>query len=236
MMSRSRVLVVEDDRTLAEVLRYNLDREGYEVIIAGDGEEALELARAQRPDLVILDIMLPKLDGLQVCRILRNETNVPIMMLTAKTEEVEKILGLEIGADDYITKPFSMRELLARAKSMLRRVEAVRREATPSALQPGSIVSAGELEIDLARHQATLRGTALNLTPREFALLAFLTSNVGRAFTRDQLLDLVWGHEYVGDTRTVDVHVRWLRQKLEADPAQPRHILTVRGVGYKFEA
>jgi two-component system OmpR family response regulator len=174
--------------------------------------------------------MLPKLSGFEVCRILRKEMTIPILMLTAKDEEVDKIVGLEIGADDYMTKPFSMRELLARLGAMLRRVE--------MAAQPAGgekVLRIDDLEIDIARHQAFLRSTALELSPKEFDLLAFLAKNKGFVFSREQLLDKVWGYDYAGDTRTVDVHIRWLRQKIESDPAKPEHLVTIRGTGYKLE-
>ncbi|MGD9115559.1 MAG: response regulator transcription factor [Dehalococcoidia bacterium] len=224
-----KILVVEDDRNLLDTLNYNLGKEGYATVTAIDGAQALEVARKEKPDFVLLDIMLPKLSGFEVCRILRQETNVPILMLTAKTEEVDKIVGLEIGADDYMTKPFSMRELLARVRAMLRRADMGARPAEAGTLR------VGELEIDVGRHQAALKGQPLELSPKEFDLLAFLARNKGFVFSREQLLDKVWGYDYAGDTRTVDVHIRWLRQKIEKEPAQPRHLLTVRGTGYKLE-
>ena len=234
-MTGSKVLVVEDDRTLLDVLKYNLAREGYGVVTATDGARAVELARSEHPALIVLDIMLPSLDGFEVCRILRREMTVPILMLTAKAEEIDKVVGLEIGADDYMTKPFSMRELLARIRAMLRRTEMMKQEMLSSKEVAPSVVRAGELEPDLARHRVSSGGSILDLSPKEFDLLALLMSNPGRAFSRDYLLDRVWGYDYAGETRTVDVHVRWLRKKIEADPAHPHHLLTVRGVGYKFE-
>lgn len=227
----SKILIVEDDRNLLDTLKYNLRKEGYEAVTASDGAEALDVARRQKPDLIILDIMLPKLSGFEVCRILRKEMTVPILMLTAKSEEVDKVVGLEIGADDYMTKPFSMRELLARLGAMLRRTDM-------AALQLASerkTVNIDDLEIDFGRHQASCRGSRLDLTPKEYDLLAFLATNKGLVFSRDQLLDKVWGYDYVGDTRTVDVHIRWLRQKIESDPAKPNRLVTVRGAGYKLE-
>jgi two-component system OmpR family response regulator len=227
----SRVLVVEDDPNLLETLRYNLANEGYSVITSADGAEALEIARAEKPDLLVLDVMLPGLSGFEVCRILRKETTVPILMLTARTEEVDRVVGLEIGADDYMTKPFSMRELMARVRAMLRR-------AAMTQTQPADTegpLKIGDIEIDAARHQAYSRGSPLELTPKEFDLLAFLARNRGFVFNREQLLEKVWGYDYAGDTRTVDVHIRWLRRKIEADPSHPHHILTVRGAGYKLE-
>jgi len=235
-MVGSKVLIVEDDRTLLEVLQYNLAREGYDVLTAADGAAGLETARSGKPDLVILDVMLPKMDGYEVCRILRQETTVPIMMLTAKTEETDRVVGLEVGADDYVTKPFSMRELMARVRAMLRRTEMMKKEAESSAGAPAARFKVGEFEIDAARHKVSRGSMAVDLSRMEFALLEFLARNHGQVFSRDQLLERVWGYDFSGDTRTVDVHVSWLRHKIETDPAHPEHLLTVRGVGYKFEA
>lgn len=233
-MGNSKILVVEDDRNLLDVLKYNLAKEGNDVLTAADGIEALDVARSKKPNLIVLDIMLPKLDGFEVCRILRREMTVPILMLTAKAEETDKVVGLELGADDYMTKPFSMREFLARIRAMLRRAEMM--TATSSAQEAiPSLIKVGELEIDFARHKVSRSGTIIDLSPKEFDLLAFLIKNKEQVFSRDQLLEKVWGYDYAGDTRTVDVHIRWLRQKIEADPASPGHILTVRGIGYKFE-
>jgi len=226
----SKILIVEDDQALLDVLKYNLTKEGYNVVVATDGIQALEVARGNKPDLILLDIMLPKMSGFDVCRILRKETTTPILMLTAKDEEVDKIVGLEIGADDYMTKPFSMRELLARIRAMLRRTEMVKPKPVEEA-----ILRISDLEVDLARHQATLSGTKLDLTPKEFDLLVFLARNRGLVFSREQLLERVWGYDYAGDTRTVDVHIRWLREKIEVNPAKPKRLVTIRGVGYKLE-
>ncbi len=234
-MEGKRILVVEDDETLLDVLRYNLAKEGYDVVSAVDGVQALELARSERPDLIILDIMLPKLDGFEVCRILRKDMTTPILMLTAKVEEVDKVLGLGIGADDYMTKPFSVRELLARVRAMLRRTELLKEKPSFEEEDVPPMIKVGDLAVDLARHQVSLGDSILDLSPKEFELLVFLARNRGRAFTRDYLLEKVWGYDYVGDTRTVDVHIRWLRRKLEADPAHPQRLLTVRGFGYKLE-
>jgi len=220
------VLVVDDEQTLVATLKYNLEREGYRVLTAGDGEKAISLARSERPDLMILDLMLPAVDGLEVCRILRREMSLPILMLTARAGEVDKVVGLEIGADDYVTKPFSTRELLARVRALLRRTAAPADEE--------SLVSGG-LRIDLKRREATLDGNTLELKPKEMELLIHFMRNRGRAFTREQLLRDVWGYDFYGDSRTVDVHVSWLRQKIEAQPGKPVRILTVRGVGYRFE-
>ena len=234
-MAASKILIVEDDQTLLDALRYNLSKEGYNVVTAVDGVQALELARSERPDLVILDIMLPKLDGFEVCRILRKNMTTPILMLTAKVEEVDKVLGLGIGADDYMTKPFSLRELLARVRAMLRRTEMLKEKPSFEEEAVPPLIKVGDLVIDIARHQVSLGDSILDLSPKEFELLVFLARNRGRAFTRDYLLEKVWGYDYVGDTRTVDVHIRWLRRKLEADPAHPQRLLTVRGFGYKLE-
>jgi DNA-binding response OmpR family regulator len=219
-------MVVDDEPTLVAALKYNLEREGYRVITAADGGAALTLARAQRPDLLLLDLMLPVMDGLEVCRALRREMALPILMLTAKDQEIDKVVGLELGADDYVTKPFGMRELLARVRALLRRTE-----STPEA----EVLTSGNLEIDLKRREARRDGAALEMKPKELELLLFLMRNRGRAFTREQILRDVWGYDFLGDSRTVDVHIRWLRQKIEAEPAKPVRLVTVRGVGYRFE-
>jgi DNA-binding response OmpR family regulator len=226
-----RVLVVEDDANLLEALKYSLGREGYDVLTAADGETALNAARREKPDLLVLDLMLPKLSGLEVCRILRREMTVPILILTARAEEIDKIVGLEVGADDYVTKPFSLRELLARVRAMLRRAKMAE---TPSPA-PETPFRVSNIEIDIPRHRVLRGNVVMELTPKEFDLLAFLAINKGLVFSRDQLLDRVWGYNYAGDTRTVDVHVRWLRQKMEDDPASPKLLITVRGTGYKLE-
>jgi two-component system OmpR family response regulator len=227
----TKILIVEDDQNLLATLKYNLLKESYSVVTAADGAQAVEIARREKPGLIVLDVMLPQLSGFEVCRILRKEMTVPILMLTAKDEEVDKIVGLEIGADDYMTKPFSMRELLARIRAMLRRAEMAK-------LQPGgdeAVLKINDLEIDGGRHKAFLKGLALELSPKEFDLLAFLAKNKGFVFSREQLLEKVWGYDYAGETRTVDVHIRWLRQKIEGDPAKPKRLVTVRGTGYKLE-
>ncbi|MDP2731292.1 MAG: response regulator transcription factor [Dehalococcoidales bacterium] len=231
MTENDTILVVEDDRNLLDTLRYNLHKEGYEVVTAADGAEALDIARREKPDLIILDIMLPIMSGFEVCRILRKEMIVPILMLTAKADETDKIVGLEIGADDYMTKPFSLRELMARVRAMLRRSKMVEE-------QPGtreSLLMVGDIVVDVARHKASKGITTLELTPKEFDLLAFLVRNRGFVLSRDQLLEKVWGYDFAGDTRTVDVHVRWLREKIEDNPNKPKLLVTVRGVGYKLE-
>lgn len=231
-----KVLVVEDEPTLVETLEYNLARQGYEVCTATDGLAALEVARRERPDLIVLDIMLPKLDGFEVCRILRREMSVPILMLTARVDEVDKVVGLEMGADDYLTKPFSMRELLARVKALLRRVRLDREElAANSEGASAERLAFGDLVIDLARHEVLRQGEPLRLKPKEIDLLIFLARNRGFVLSRDLILERVWGWDFGGGSRTVDVHVRWLREKIEPDPANPTRIVTVRGVGYRFE-
>jgi DNA-binding response OmpR family regulator len=229
-----KVLVVEDDPTLLETLEYNLTRQGYDVCTATDGLAALEVARQERPDLVVLDIMLPKLDGFEVCRILRREMNVPILMLTARVDEIDKVVGLEMGADDYLTKPFSMRELLARVKALLRRVHLDREELAAEEARVERL-DFGNLTIDLARREVLREEKPLYLKPQEYELLVFLARNQNIVLSRDLILERVWGWEFDGGSRTVDVHVRWLREKIEPDPAHPTRIVTVRGIGYRFE-
>ncbi len=228
-----RVLVVEDDAAIREALTYNLTREGYDVDAVSDGAAAVAAVRKAAPQLVVLDLMLPEMDGFDVTRTLRKESNVPILMLTARDDEIDRVLGLELGADDYLTKPFSMRELLARVKAMLRRVQMEHSEAQASSAAQ-QLVS-GNLAIDETRHEVTLDGKVLDLKPKEYELLLFLIQNRGRAYTREQLLEKVWGWEFSGGSRTVDVHVRWLRARIEADAENPQRIITVRGVGYRFE-
>ena len=231
-----KVLVVEDERTLLETLEYNLARQGYEVLTAANGRTALEVARQERPDLIVLDVMLPGLDGFEVCRLLRQEMTVPILMLTARTDEVDKVVGLEVGADDYVTKPFGMRELLARVKALLRRVRLVREEVTARAEgPPAGRLTFDDLTLDLGRGEVRRGGEPLHLKPKEYDLLVFLARNRGMVLSRDLILERVWGWDYAGGTRTVDVHVRWLRGKIEADPAAPTRLVTVRGIGYRFE-
>jgi DNA-binding response OmpR family regulator len=232
---KEKVLVVEEDPAIRDALSYNLGKEGYEVKVVGDGVAALEEARNSMPDLVVLDLMLPELDGYDVTRSLRKESNVPILMLTARDDEIDRVLGLELGADDYLTKPFSMRELLARIKAMLRRVRVAREEAEPILAQGSKRQIRGNLEIDLTRHEAYLDGKVLDLKPKEYDLLLFLMENPGQVFSREQLLQQVWGWEFSGGSRTVDVHVRWLRSKIEKNAEEPTRIITVRGVGYRFE-
>lgn len=232
--TRSKVLLVEDDRNLQEAIRYNLVAEGYEVFVAGDGEKALSLARTHRPDLLVLDLMLPQMSGMEVCRALRRDgITSSVIMLTAKDSEADRVAGLEVGADDYVVKPFSMRELLARVSAQLRRTAILRRSTDASETD---IIEAAGISIDRAARRVTLLGKEVDLRPREFDLLAFLAARPGRVYSRDQLLQEVWGFDYSGDTRTVDVHVRWLRLKIEDDPSSPVRLQTVRGVGYRFSA
>ena len=240
-----RVLLVEDDVALRETVEYNLRNQGYEVVVADNGYAALEAARRQPPDVMLLDVMLPGIDGLEVCRLLRKETSLPILMLTARSEEVDRVVGLEMGADDYLTKPFSMRELMARVKALLRRVELIREDLAAEQQEAAGAEAAEErktetlafddLEIDLGRREVRLGGAPVRLKPKEFDLLLFLARNRGIALSRDLLLERVWGWTFDGNSRTVDVHVRWLREKLERDPADPARIVTVRGIGYRFE-
>lgn len=239
--TRQKVLVVEDEPSLVDTLQYSLTRQGYEVAVSSDGAKALEVARRERPDLVILDVMLPTLDGFEVCRILRQEMSAPILMLTARTDEVDKVVGLEVGADDYLTKPFSMRELMARVKALLRRVRLVREEMASEDKGGDGETQAVErlifpdLTIDLGRREMYYKQQLFHLKPKEFELLVFLARNRGIVLSRDLILERVWGWDYDGGSRTVDVHVRWLREKIEDDPSNPTRIVTVRGIGYRFE-
>ena len=223
------ILVVDDEPTLRETLVDALQGEGFRVVAAADGREALTAFRAEQPDLVLLDLMLPELSGIEVCRIIRAESGVPIVMLTAKDSELDKVVGLELGADDYVTKPFSLRELSARIRAIFRRAEQAVAVETPPA-----VVDLGRVQADLAGHRLLRDGQAVPLKPKAFELLAFLLRHPGQVFTRDQLLEHVWGYDYGGETRTVDVHVHWLRSQVEEDPASPQFIHTVRGVGYVF--
>jgi two-component system response regulator RegX3 len=225
----ARILVVEDEESLADSVRYNLEREGFAVSVAGDGRRALERFRAEPPSLVILDLMLPEVSGLDVCRTIRSESDVPIIMVTAKDSEADKVTGLELGADDYVTKPFSMRELVSRVRANLRRI----RTPVPSA-PSDEVLAGGPARMDVARHEVTVRSAPVSLPPKEFELLEAFLRRKGRLLTRDFLIEEVWGVDYYGDTRTLDVHVKRLRRKLEEDPHNPVHLLTVRGLGYKF--
>ena len=222
------VLVVEDEVSLNETLRFNLEREGYEVHTAIDGESGLDLARSVDPDLIILDVMLPALSGTEVLRQLRADSDVPVLLLTARTAEIDRVQGLDLGADDYITKPFGLAELLARVRAHLRR-------RAGEGAAGGSVIAFGELTMDLDRHELRRSETPVPLRPKEYELLAYLVRRPGRTFTRDELLNDVWDIDFAGGTRTVDVHVRWLRQKIEPDPTTPVHLITVRGTGYRFE-
>ncbi len=222
-----KVLVVDDEQPLLDALQYALQREGFEVVTATDSEDALRLFHEQNPELVVLDVMLPTRSGFEVCQILRKRSNVPIVMLTAKGAETDRVVGLEIGADDYVTKPFSMRELMARIKSVMRRTK------TPASAV-GNVLKADELSLDVDRHEVRLGDTLLSLSPKEFDLLRFLMEHPGQVFSRQTLLDRVWGEERYIEERTVDVHIHWLREKIESDPRKPKYLLTVRGVGYKF--
>jgi two-component system response regulator RegX3 len=225
----TRVLVVEDEESFSDALSFMLRREGYEVLVVGDGTEALTVFDKHGADLVLLDLMLPGLAGTEVCRQIRTHSAVPIIMLTAKDGEVDKVVGLELGADDYVTKPFSSRELLARVRAVLRRHGEVEEIIPP-------VVESGPVRMDIERHVVTVRGTHMAMPLKEFDLLEILVRNSGRVLTRGQLIDRVWGSDYVGDTKTLDVHIKRLRAKVEGDPSNPVHLLTVRGLGYKYEA
>jgi phosphate regulon transcriptional regulator PhoB len=223
-----KVLVVDDEQPIVEAVAYNLRKEGYEALTASDADQCLEVARRESPDLIVLDVMLPSASGFDVCKRLRAQGNVPIIMLTARAEETDRVVGLELGADDYVTKPFSMRELMARIKSVLRRSV----DASPD--HDLGVVEVGPLRIDPARHEVTLDGAVIRLSRKEFDLLHFLAARPGKVFSRQSLLHNVWGADAYVEDRTVDVHVRWLREKIETDPSSPAWLLTVRGIGYKF--
>jgi DNA-binding response OmpR family regulator len=234
-----KILVVDDEISLQETLAYNLKREGYLVDVAGDGPAALDLARQSKPDLIILDIMLPGLDGFEVCRILRKEMSTPVLMLTARDDEIDRVVGLEVGADDYLAKPFSMRELIARVKALLRRVRIIRQEVGTTTTADGTprpkTLTFDNLVIDMTRREVKKDNKVVALKPKEYELLTFLAQHIGQMLTREFILERVWGWDFVGDSRTVDVHVRWLREKIEVDPSDPKRIVTVRGAGYRFE-
>lgn len=227
-----RVLVVDDEPSIVELAAFNLRRAGFDVVTAADGPAALEAVRSLSPQVVVLDVMLPGLDGFEVCRQLRAWSAVPVLMLTARKEEVDRVVGLEIGADDYLTKPFSPRELVARVKALVRRVRLDREAAAGT--DAADAIQVGELSVDFAKHEARLAGRPLDLTRTEFNLLAHLAAHPGRVYARDELLKIVWGDDFFGDERTIDVHIRHLREKIETDPARPVLILTVRGVGYRM--
>ncbi|MEW8958344.1 MAG: response regulator transcription factor [Moorella sp. (in: firmicutes)] len=222
-----KVLIVDDEPAIVELVAYNLQQAGFTTVTAGDGAEALAKAETEKPDLIILDIMLPKVDGFEVCRSLRARGNTPILMLTARREEIDRVLGLELGADDYLTKPFSPRELVARVRAILRRAES-------NMQQKDEIIAVDDVVINPAGHVVTVKGKPVDLTLKEYQLLYLLAANRGRVFTREALLERLWEGDYYGDTRTIDVHIRHLREKIEENPSNPRYILTVRGVGYKF--
>jgi DNA-binding response OmpR family regulator len=224
---KKKILLVDDEAAIVQSLRYNLERSGYAVTAAGDGRSAVALAASESPDLVILDIMLPLLDGIEACKEIRKTSSVPIIMLTAKDQEFDKVLALELGADDYVTKPFSLGEIIARVKARLRRVE------TDSENRDESI-TIGDITIDRSRQKLTVRGETVALAPKEFRLLYLLMENRGRIVTRQMLLEKVWGYDFEGEHQTISVHVRWLREKIEIDPNNPRHIITVRSRGYMF--
>ncbi|MBG0770964.1 MAG: response regulator transcription factor [Anaerolineaceae bacterium] len=225
--------------SLQETVAYNLKKQGYDVQTTGNGTEALDLARELKPDLIILDVMLPGLDGFEICRILRKEMTTPVLMLTARDDEIDRVVGLEVGADDYMAKPFSMRELIARVKAMLRRVRLIREEVNTSEGAEGKpkqeIMEFDNLKIDMTRREITVNDEVVAFKPKEYELLTFLAQHQGQVLSREFIRDRVWGWDFIGDSRTVDVHVRWLREKIEADPANPRRIITVRGAGYRFE-
>jgi two-component system response regulator RegX3 len=229
MQAEERVLVVEDEAGLADAVRYNLEREGFDVDVASDGRVGLDRFREKRPSLVLLDLMLPGMSGLDVCRAIRAESMVPVIMLTAKDAEADKVAGLELGADDYVTKPFSMRELISRVRAVLRRPRLEDKDEVED-----EVLRGGPVEIDLASHEARVRGEPTAFPPKEFDLLEVLLRRKGRLLTRPYLIDEIWGSDYFGDTKTLDVHVKRVRQKIEANPHRPVHLLTVRGLGYKF--
>jgi len=235
----NKILVVDDDKNLLEVIKYNLANDGYSVLSAETGTQAVEVARQEKPDLIILDVMLPGIDGFEVCRILRKEMSVPILILSAKTDEIDKVVGLELGADDYITKPFSVRELMARVRATMRRGQINEQKNTPKTqdeVKTRVILKGHELELDTVRHNVSLKGAPLALTPKEFELLAFLMRYKGQVFSRAQLMEKVWGYTFDGSKRTVDVHIRWLRQKIEENAEKPKILVTIIGFGYKFES
>jgi DNA-binding response OmpR family regulator len=233
------ILVVEDEPSLQETLVYNLKKQGYTVEATGDGRSALEAARRLKPDLIVLDVMLPELDGFEVTKFLRREMNVPILMLTARDDEIDRVVGLEVGADDYLTKPFSMRELIARVKAQLRRTQLIRDElgkvSNSESPSPLETLIFDNLVINQIRREVTLDGQVISLKPQEYDLLVFFAEHKRQMLSREFILERVWGWDYIGDSRTVDVHVRWLRQKIEKDDANPKRIVTVRGGGYRFE-
>ncbi|MEC7116535.1 MAG: response regulator transcription factor [Actinomycetota bacterium] len=226
-----KVLVVEDEKSFVEALKVGLDREGFDVKVAEDGLTALELFRTFKPDLILLDVMLPKISGLDVCKEIRTESKVPIIMVTAKGEEIDTVVGLEVGADDYVTKPYRLREVVARMRSLLRRSNW---SDETEAISEGRVITVSDIQIDIDKYEVKVRNEILDFPLKEFELLLLLLENAGRVLTRDVLIDRVWGFDYVGDTKTLDVHIKRLRSKVEKDPSKPMSIITVRGVGYKF--
>jgi DNA-binding response OmpR family regulator len=234
-----KILVVDDEISLQETLAYNLEKQGYAVKTTGDGSEVLDMAREWQPDLIILDVMLPGLDGFEVCRILRQEMSTPVLMLTARDDEIDRVVGLEVGADDYLVKPFSMRELIARVKAMIRRVRLIREEMQRASAdgkeQKPEVLAFDNLVINFTRREITVDDAVVPFKPKEYELLTFFAQHRGQVLSREFILERVWGWDFIGDSRTVDVHVRWLREKIERDPANPLRIITVRGAGYRFE-
>ncbi len=233
-----KILIIEDEKTLQETLVYNFIKEGYQVNSAGDGLAGLQIARDWKPDLVLLDVMLPKMNGFEVCKALRPETDIPILLLTARAEEIDRVIGFEIGADDYIVKPFSMRELIARVKTRLKAHQRTLLAPVEVSItsEPSDEIVLGNLVIDQKRHEIRLDGVVVPLKPKEMDLLCFMVENKGRAVSRETILEKVWGWDYIGGSRTVDVHIRWLRSKIETDPSKPTRLITVPGLGYRFEA
>ena len=239
LASTASILIIEDETNIQKAVEYNLVRVGYKVYVASDGEEGLNVFNERKPNLLILDLMLPKLDGLEVCKIIRSSSNVPILMLTAKGEEIDRVVGLEIGADDYLVKPFGMHELVARVKAILRRVNLESENSVSmrsrNLEKTSDALISGNLVLDAQRHKVSLNQIELDLKPREFQLLFLFMSNIGLVLTRNKILDELWGQEFIGDSRSVDVHVRWLRVKLEDDSSNPKRLITIRGAGYRFE-
>lgn len=234
-LGKKTILIVDDEKTIVDMLVYNLQKEGYNTLEANDGEEAVKIALNEKPDLVLLDIMLPKMDGLAVCKRIRQTLNIPILMISAKDEEIDKILGLELGADDYITKPFSVRELMARVKANLRKAELANittENGESDSKEDSNIIIVGDLSLDLNKFEVKVRGEVMDLTLREFEVLKYLANQPGQVVTREVLLEKVWGYEYYGDIRTVDVTVRRIREKIEKDTSNPKILITKRGVGY----
>ena len=237
-MKKNKILIVEDETNIADSIKLNLEAEGYNVEYTTDGQMGLHYARTIKPVLIILDIMLPKLDGFEVNKIIQKELSIPVIFLTAKSDEISTVLGLELGADDYISKPFSMRELISRVKAVLRRLENTKSHSMPSQInnnpQKGKFIY-DDIEIDIDGRRVLRNGNLIHLKPKEFEILVYLSSNQGMAISRDALLDKIWGIDYFGDKRTVDVHIRWLRKKIELDSQKPKHLITVRNVGYRFD-